>query len=686
MADQTRQLHELARLWGIIPQYDDIFGDCVTSPPDAVFAVLRALGAPVNGWDDLEWAIRDRQEALSDRVLPPVIVVWDQDSAKVPIRRRRKSGAVPFHCTLTFDPSLPGQPMQWTCRTEETLRLPGDLPAGYHNLRIESGEEEFQALVIAAPRAVQTLPRHPEGGAAWGVFLPLYALWSGRSWGAGDYRDLSDLLEFVGRQGGQFVGLLPILPTAFRDGEVPSPYSPHSRLFWNEFHLDVDGVPEMRTCDAARALRESESFVSELADLQRTPTCEYSRIRALKHSILELLARDFFSRQTPRRHAFDDFVLKHPRLRDYAAFRAMGPVHGFNWRSWPQQAREGTLKSGDFDPETQRYHMYTQWLVHEQLSHLAGDGTGLYLDLPLGVSPDGYDVWRERDSFVEGISVGAPPDNFFLGGQNWGFPPLHPERVSEHGHHHWIAVLRHHLRHARMLRIDHVMGLHRLFWIPKGMSATEGVYVRQPQEELYAILCLESRRHRTVIVGEDLGTVPDSVREAMAQHRLHRMYVAQFDVRPDPDSAIGEPVADSIASLNTHDTPTFAGFCDGRDIDDRVDLELLDPAEAPGVRAHRASQVAALGEFLARRGVLTRPDDRAALVRALLSHMVESDAAAVLVNLEDLWLEPVSHNVPGTVHQRPNWRRKSRFSLEDIAALPEWRHLLKRFHTGRKAD
>jgi 4-alpha-glucanotransferase len=330
--------------------------------------------------------------------------------------------------------------------------------------------------------------------------------------------------------------------------------------------------------------------------------------------------------------------------------------------------------------------MYVQWIAHEQMSALSQNSAGLYLDLPLGVNPDGYDVWRERDSFVPGVAVGAPPDNLFLGGQNWGFPPLHPGVSREHAHHHLKAVLRHHMHHAKMLRIDHVMGLHRLYWVPDGMAATDGVYVNQAHDELYAILCLESQRHGTVIVGEDLGTVPGFVRESMDTHGLHRMYIAQFDLRADSNHAIGPVVPGSVASLNTHDTPTFAGFCSGRDIDDLVDLGLIDPAGAPGMHAHRAAQVRAAEIFLHARGLIAAPGDRAALVRGLIQFLADSEAMTVLVNLEDLWLEPVPHNVPGTVNERPNWRRKTRISLDEMEASPAVLEPLKQMGLALKGQ
>jgi len=230
-----------------------------------------------------------------------------------------------------------------------------------------------------------------------------------------------------------------------------------------------------------------------------------------------------------------------------------------------------------------RYHLYVQWLAHERLSSLAAAkqaGCSLCLDLPLGTNPDGYDVWRQRSLFALDVNGGAPPDSFFTKGQNWGFPPLHPQTLREQGCRYFIASIQNHLRYAGVLRIDHATGLHRLFWIPKDFSAPEGVYVHYRTEELYAILALESYRHQALLVGEDLGTVPRYVRPALARHKAQRMYALPFELSPDPKRTLRAAPTDSLACMSTHDMPTFTSFWRGLDIQDRVELGLMDQAQA----------------------------------------------------------------------------------------------------------
>jgi len=367
---------------------------------------------------------------------------------------------------------------------------------------------------------------------------------------------------------------------------------------------------------------------------------------------MEELCRCLFTETTDRLYALHRFAEDHPMVENYARFRATCEKQGISWRSWPQPLRDGALNEGDYDEEVRRYHLYVQWLAHEQIQALSGEaqkkGLRLYLDLPLGVHPDGFDVWHERSLFAPDVSVGAPPDAVFTRGQNWNFPPLHPEKIREQGYRYAIAYLRHHLKHGGILRIDHVMGLHRLFWIPNGVEPGQGVYVRYHNEELYAILALESHRHQAILVGEDLGTVPPEVRPTMRRHGLHRMYVLQYEVVTNHQRALRPIPHNCVASLNTHDMPTFASFWQGLDSRDAVVTFLRD------------------------KGWIREPvADTGAILRACLSFLSASQARVLLVNLEDLWLETRPQNIPGTWKEYPNWQRKARYNLEELCQMPQ---------------
>jgi 4-alpha-glucanotransferase len=406
---------------------------------------------------------------------------------------------------------------------------------------------------------------------------------------------------------------------------------------------------------------------------------DYRAVAALRRPVLDALAARFFAAGGAARPDYRAFLARQPQAEDYARFRAATERLHTPWPNWPEPQQGGLLLDGDYDPAAARQHLYAQWLAEQQLAGLAerarAQGGRLYLDLPLGVHADSYDVWRERGAFALGMAGGAPPDPFFMGGQNWGFPPLHPEAMRAGGYRYFRACVRHHLAHAGVLRIDHVMGLHRLYWIPTGVDAREGVYVRYPADELYAVLSLESHRARAMLVGEDLGTVPRSVRAAMAGHGLRRMYVGQFELRQSADEPLGPMVPRAAASLNTHDMYPFAAFWWALDVPDRQRLGVLEPDMAQGEEQHRGTVRGALLEHLRRGGEVGASEDgeaeACAVLVALLRRLASSDAGVVLVNLEDLWLETEPQNVPGTWRERPNWRRKMRYRLDEVMGMPQ---------------
>jgi len=327
-------------------------------------------------------------------------------------------------------------------------------------------------------------------------------------------------------------------------------------------------------------------------------------------------------------------------------------------------------RDGEADEATWRYHVYVQLLMDEQLDAFAAEPSraGLYLDLPVGVHRHGYDVWRFADQFADDVSVGAPPDLLFTEGQNWGLPPLLPHRLRATGYDYFARCVRAHMEHADVLRIDHFMGLHRLFWIPPGISATEGVYVHYDADHMYAVMCLESERNDCAVVGEDLGTVPDGVRPMMAERGVRRLHVDQFVFPGQPGHQIGEAPADAVACVNTHDMPTFAGYMSGKDIEVRNRMGLLDDQGTRDEKWIRGEVRAALAHWMREHGWLAEDDDD--LYPAVLAHLLAGPAELVLINIEDLWGETEPQNVPGTGADWPNWRRRMDQSTDEICNTP----------------
>lgn len=692
-------LRRLAKLYGVELGYVDAAKKEQHTSVEGVLAALSALGASVKSEGDVPAALRQRQRQMWTQLIEPAAVAWDGVAPVLEVRLpATASGKLEVELTLEG-----GKTTRWTAdiarlRSTGSAKVDGEqfvarnlplkakrLPDGYHRLSVRHGRATAECLVISAPTKCYA---GAAGERDWGVFMPLYALHSEQSWGSGDFGDLGRLADWTAEQGGRTVSTLPLFATFLDRPFVPSPYEPVSRLFWNEFYLDVGASPDLDVSPAAQKIVASAAFQREVAALRRHETVDYRRGMALKRRVLEVLARDCF--EAPERlRGLRKFVRGRPAVEDYARFRAVVERRGGKtWPNWPERLRDGRIDEGDYDDEARRYHLYVQFLAHEQLTALhekaSGRNVRLLFDLALGVHGDGYDVWREPEVFARDLSAGAPPDSLFGHGQNWGFPPAHPEHMRRQGYRYLRAVIGNLLRYGGVLRMDHVMGLHHMYCIPRGMDARHGVYVRFPAEEMYAVLSLESHRQKALIVGEDLGTVPAYVHTAMSRHAVHRTYVMQYEAWPGSKEPLPEPKHLSVAALNTHDMPPFAAYWQGLDTDDRLDLRLLTKEEAEEERRHMAKTRATILRELRRRKLLGRGEPAIEDVeKALLAALGKSRAHVVLTNLEDLWCEIRPQNVPGTTDERVNWRRKARFSLEEMQTLPEVAEKLRALHEAR---
>jgi 4-alpha-glucanotransferase len=684
---ELRLLHQLARLYRVQTAYSDVSHRRRRAPVAALLAVLKELGAHLENLRDVPSAWRQRRQELWRRPLEPVTVVRVGEPLLIKVRLPAALAGAALSGHLTLED---GQQREWrgadptaveavevegVSYVVRQLALPDGLPPGYHRFTLDLPGGCPETLVIVAP-AEAYLPPHEKDDRLWGPFLPLYALHTKSSWGSGSFADLGTMVAWCAQAGGRVLATLPLLPTFLgEEAFEPSPYLPVSRRLWSEFYLDITKIPELDKCPEAKARLASSAFQRELEALRRLPLVDYRRQMALKRQVLEELCRSLFADSSERLKALNQFAEDNPLAAEYARFRAAGEKQGATWRSWPQRFKEGNLKAGDYREEDRRYHLYVQWLARQQVEELAQTAREkdlkLYLDLPVGVHPDGFDVWREQDIFAGEVSAGAPPDAVFTSGQYWYFPPLHPEKIRERGYDYFIAYLRHHLRQAGILRIDHVMGLHRLFWIPRGLEAGQGVYVRYPAGELYAILALESHRHRTVIVGEDLGTVPPEVKPAMNRNGLYRLYVLPYELALDRRAALKSIPGRSVASLNTHDMPPFTSFWEGLDIKQRLGLGLLNKTEAQKEERERRTIKKELVSFLLKKGWLKPAefDTRSALM-ACLTLLSTSRAGVVLVNLEDLWLETRPQNIPASEGKNPNWRGRAGYDFEDFCQMP----------------
>lgn len=616
----TTALEDLAHLNGIQTTYHRIDGSICVANPDVLRAILRALDQPSDTHQEIANTTFALKQKKAETILSPVIVAWEDRPTSVTLHHGHVESARTARCTLTIED---GATHRWEvplATSETPFTLPTHLAWGYHQLTVELGNTRATALVISAP-----LNAFSDGIRRWGVFLPLYALRTASNWGAGDFTDLRALIAWTSSRGGGMVGTLPLIPTQWEKSTIPSPYSSWSRLFWNPFYIDCTAIPEFAHCRAAQEVWHSPETRKAISEFRASPTVAYHGIMAIKHRVLQILARHFLTASAERRANFEDYVRTHPDLPDYARFQVLSDQLRTPWPTWPEPLPP-------CEAVQVHYHEYIQWIADSQLATCATEAAQnhmrLYLDFPIGSHPDGFDTWKYRNVFVPGMKVGAPPDPFFEGGQDWGFQPMTPQTIRESGYDYFIKCLRHHLKYAGILRLDHVMNLHRLFWIPTEFSARDGVYVQYVAEEFYAILCLESMRHQAIIVGEDLGTVPPEVRSAMRAHGLRRTHVMQFDASP---SEIAQIPAATMATLNTHDMPPFAAYWGDR------------------------------------------PEPMASLAH-YLGNLARSPAELCVVNLEDLWLETEAQNQPGTLTN--NWHHKAQKTLEDISTDPNVQSLL----------
>jgi 4-alpha-glucanotransferase len=671
-------LHELARLHHLETSFYDGLGAYRQSPPEAIVSVLQSLGVAVTSPGDAPEVLKALRSGRVEEFMEPITVVWKTESSP-PFFQCRAAGRLLFRITLEsgeeqileIEPSA--GPVGSVQQPEQSFyRLPTDLPWGYHRLEVESDHLRGNTLLIVSPRSAFSRPGDER---SWGAFLPLYALVSEANWGAGNFTDLGNLADWVASLGGQFVGTLPLFSAFLKDPLDPSPYAPVSRLFWNEFFVDPTRTPEWDLSDRARELYNSSTFQEELRTQRESRWVDYKNQMRTKRQVLEVLAHQFFTHDGVKLSEFRQFLAEDPPVEDYAAFRAVQEHLSQPWGNWPDRMRDGVLLESDYESQVRDYHLYVQWVAGRQMKSIQQPARdkffGLYLDLPLGVHPDGYDVWRNQELFAPRVSGGAPPDSFFTNGQDWGFRPLHPQASRSQHHSYFRKILCHLMRNADLLRIDHVMSMHRLYWVPSGFRAADGVYVHYPWEELYAILTLESHRQQCVVVGEDLGTVPPIIRDSMADHGIHRMYVSIFEVDAASHPPINAPTSDVLAGLNTHDTATFAAFWRGLDIEERRKMGLLDDQSCMKERSSRAELVHSILEHSGIEGDPKSDDVQSRVLRELLLELSRSEADYLLINLEDLWLETVSQNVPGTGPEKPNWRHKTRFGFEHFSNSPE---------------
>jgi len=705
-------LNALAARFGIEESFLDARGSMQITTPATRQALLAAMGVDVDSEPAAVAALDavDREEW--SHALPAAHVALAAGPVSVPISYPAATAALAWRIILENGERRSGSvrfgalPLLRRCeidgqmREQRSLVLDTDLPCGYHVLALEPGDAS--ATLIVTPGRCWLPPQIEQGRRLWGVATQLYLLKSRTNWGIGDFSDLRQLAQILARSGADAVGLNPLHAMFSDDPEHASPYSPASRLLLNVLNIDVRAVAESTSCAEALRAVGADEFQLELEACRAADFVEYTRVSRLKIAILKMIFKSCSAeRQSMSWQGFETFRRAAPAyversctflaLRDH--FAAQTPAVA-DWRAWPAEFKDPSSavvkKFTQTHADEVTFQVWLQYHADNQLGEAARAaapmGIGLYRDLAVGADPGGAETWSNQQAVVTAAQVGAPPDIYNPGGQAWGLPPFHPMALKKEGYRSFIELLRANMRHAGGLRIDHVMALQQLYWVPQGATPAQGAYVRYPMEDLIGILALESHRNRCLVVGEDLGTVPPGFRERMTEARVFSYRVLFFEkdqegfISPDRYPAL------SLAVAGSHDLPTLRAWMEGSDLTLKGDLGLYPTA------------------MLEKEAGLRRSDDRRELLAAFIEHGLATDPAMTLdqfaeaahaflagsaatitmVQIDDITGETTPVNVPTTSTEHRNWRRRLSMSVEQIADDPGF-HALTRLLTERRA-
>jgi len=718
--DPNASLFQLAAEAGIEAGFHDAFGNHHALQAETAIRVLGALGLPAETDSQQQSSLARLRERPWRRGLPGSLVVpAEQQPAQIPLHvsadcviarwqlveegGQRHEGCLDLlDCPVDDEREVDGRRM-----VRRVCRLDVALPEGYHRLTITLGDSTFECVLIVAPKLCWRPEDAAPGRRLWGVACQLYSLRGGRSNGIGNLGDLAALVGYAADCGADLVGLNPLHALSPADPERRSPYSPASRDFLNVLYIDPGSVPEVAASTTAQALLSGQRH----AALAQLDLIDYPAVTRLLLDVMRAAFQNWALASAERHAAFAAFRAEGgTALEAFARFMAIqerlaadNPAM-INWRNWPEDLQRADGASVDHfaaqHADAVTFHVWLQWLADEQLAKAAasaaGMAVGLYRDLAVGVGPDSAAAWAAGDRFAAGVSIGAPPDLLNRLGQNWGLVPFNPLTLADTAYAPWIESLRANMRHAGALRVDHAMALLHGFWIPDGLDATHGAYVSFPLEPLTRILALESRRHRCIVVGEDLGTVPPGFREEMAEGGVLSYRLMVFErvgeglfARPEtyPENA--------LVMFATHDLPTLAGFWSGEDLDLRQELRQYPSDEArdadvAGRAADRGRLIDALidaglwshdAPILDKTGTLS-PE----LARAVQLYLAKTPSRLMMVQLEDLLRLPEMMNLPGTVDEHPNWRRRLPVDLAALFSMPEVTHQLHAVDAERGRD
>ncbi|MGH8381250.1 4-alpha-glucanotransferase [Pseudomonas sp.] len=662
-------LQQLAELAGIAVDWTDANGRAQRVSDAALRQILDGLGHPADDDQRIAASQQALKSAHDARHLPPLFTVDVQQALDL-------SGYFPAAspCRVQQEDGTEQQ-LQLNAQSE----LPPGLPIGYHQVEI-SGQRFTLAVAplrcFSLNDALDTpTPR------CWGISAQLYSLRRDDDVGFGDCLALEQLARSAAERGADALAISPLHAMFASDTRRYSPYSPSSRLFLNSLYASPSTLLGERV---VRMAIETLGLQDKLQQLEQLPLIDWPEAAAARYQLLHCLYEDFIDGDHPLRVDFDSYCEQAGNaLEQHCRFEALlneAWARGLSqdWRQWPAAWHDPHSPEVAVFAEQHRqqiqFHAFCQWLIERSLQRAQdaarsnGMGIGLIADLAIGSDGAGSQAWSRQDELLAGLNVGAPPDLLNRSGQNWGICAFSPEGLRRNGYRAFIEMLRANFAHAGGLRIDHVMGLQRLWLIPQGAHACEGAYLNYPLDDLLRLLCLESVRHQAIVLGEDLGTVPEGLREKLAQRAILGMRVLQFEQhRPGHFKAILDWPGDALATPSTHDLPTLAGWLQARDIDWNQRLSLIDAITERHWRDTRQLEQLGLLHILERNyGVQA---DSESVIDACIRYLGHTRAPLVLVPLEDLLGVDEQPNLPGTIDSHPNWRR--RFTLPASALLDD---------------
>lgn len=703
---------------GVDAEFWDIWGNHHRPSPEAKRAMIAAMGLSCGTAEELENALAARAHREWKRLAPPSVVASEPGPhvlplhipvellgrpAKLTIRLEDGSESV-VKLNLSDLPRTSSIGLEGHMLARIEAPLPDGLPLGYHDVSVRVGSRTGKTRYIVTPEHAWTHPHLARGGRAAGIAISLYGIRSTRNWGCGDFHDLAELMRWATEELQiSFIALNPLHAIHNRPPYNTSPYLPNCIFYQNFIYLDIEAIEDYAQCRRARRLRSSAAICAEIEALRTSLLVEYERVSALKLRFLKLLFAQFlreWRRDTPRAGEFRAFIEQEgDLLAQFATYCALNEhLHQRNpdmwiWPQWPKgYQRPDSTRVRAFRAKHWRrvlFYQYLQWQIDKQLrqaqqmARKRGMSIGLYHDLALATDRFGSDLWAHRPFFIPGCRVGAPPDDFSPTGQDWGFPPPNSDHHRETGYRLFVESIRKNCRHGGALRIDHVMRLFRLYWIPDGFTAAQGTYIRERSNDYLRLLALESVRNQVIVIGEDLGTVEPEVRETLARYGIlsYRLFYFERDGQGEFRGYTEYP-QQALVTSTTHDLPTVAGFWTCADIAARHVAGIVDDERFQAQVADREREKQKMLDLLFRMGLLASelprsttayPELTTELLNAIVRFLALTPSQLLAINQEELTKEVSQQNLPGTTSQYPNWSRKMKFSLEELQFDPEAR-------------